>query len=287
MTQAQSDRLRVEKLVEQYFRTRGADVQRDVLLEGHQVDLVVLEQLPSGLPIRLVVEVKAQSSAVGLQAVHQMAGMASVLRGAAELFVLVAAAFTRSARAAADAAGIRLLVLDDLADPRQGLPNVLGLHDQIRLSAPNARTTVFLSYSHQDRRSLDRLLIHLRPIERSGAVDLWVDTRLKPGDPWREELDRAVRQARVAVLLVSADFLASDFIVENELPPLLVRAKAEGARILPVILSACGFTRNSDLARLQAINDPARPLTSVSRGEREALWDRVAREIAQSTSPAR
>jgi hypothetical protein len=286
VTEQQDEPARVEKIVAKYFRSRGANVQLHVLLAGHEIDLVVVERLPTGLPVRLVVEVKAYSRPVSLQAVQHFGLIASSLRGVADLFVLVSSGgFTNQARASADMLGLRLLELDDLSDPRRG-PSSLSSPEEVRLSAPTARTKVFVSYSHSDRRALDRLLIHLRPLERSGSVDLWVDTKLNAGDSWREELDRAVRQARVAVLLVSADFLASDFIVDNELPPLLLRAKAEGARILSVILSACGFTRNSDLARLQAINDPARPLSSMSRGEREALWDTVAREIIQSTSPA-
>jgi hypothetical protein len=58
------------------------------------------------------------------------------------------------------------------------------------------------------------------------------------------------------VLLISADFFASDFIDETELPPLLAAAEAKGVRILPVILSASRFARNKNLARFQAVNSP-------------------------------
>ena len=66
-----------------------------------------------------------------------------------------------------------------------------------------------------------------------------------------------------AVLLVSADFLASDFIADNELPPLLVAAENEGVIILPVIVSPCLFTNVPALARFQAVNLPSKPLSAL------------------------
>ena len=74
-----------------------------------------------------------------------------------------------------------------------------------------------MSYSHEDRPWLERLRVHLRPLERAGLVDLWDDRRIKPGTRWRDEIRNAMAEARIAVLLVSADFLASDFIASNEL----------------------------------------------------------------------
>ena len=80
---------------------------------------------------------------------------------------------------------------------------------------------IFISYSHKDQEYLNRILVHLKPIGKEDEIDTWSDLRLRPGDQWRKEIALALDQAAVAILLVSADFLASDFIVENELPPLL------------------------------------------------------------------
>ncbi len=83
-----------------------------------------------------------------------------------------------------------------------------------------ARTNVFISYSHKDKKWLERLQAHLKPLERAGLVDRWDDTRIEAGDEWRKEIRQALDAARVVVLLVSADFMASDFIAKDELPPL-------------------------------------------------------------------
>ncbi|HYR10634.1 MAG TPA: toll/interleukin-1 receptor domain-containing protein, partial [Longimicrobium sp.] len=121
------------------------------------------------------------------------------------------------------------------------------------------RIRVFISYSHADAEWLERLQKHLKPLQREG-IEVWDDTRLKAGEQWREEIREALAKTKVAVLLISADFLASDFIVTNELPPLLKAAEEDGATILPVIISPCRFTREASLSRFQAVNDPAKPL---------------------------
>jgi T3SS (YopN, CesT) and YbjN peptide-binding chaperone 3/TIR domain len=138
------------------------------------------------------------------------------------------------------------------------------------------RNRVFVSYAHRDRRHLERLRVHLRPLERSGEIDLWDDTRLQPGGDWRREISAAIASTKVAVLLVSADFLASEFIAGNELPPLLAAAREEGAVVLSVLVSPCRFTETPELNVYQAINDPVRPLAVLPVAERERVWVRVA-----------
>src|SRR5690242_13407994 len=110
------------------------------------------------------------------------------------------------------------------------------------------RTQVFVSYSHADSAAFARLKVHLRPFEREGRVDVWADVRLQPGQQWRQEIRNALDEAAAAVLLVSADFLASDFIATNELPPLLAAAKTDGVPILPVVVKPCAFSDVPELS---------------------------------------
>jgi hypothetical protein len=126
---------------------------------------------------------------------------------------------------------------------------------------------------------LDRILIHLRPVERSGKINLWSDTKIRAGDRWRDEIRKAVQEARVAVLLVSADFLASEFITTNELPPLLAAAEDEGARIIPVIVKPSRFVRDDSLSRFQALNDPKVPIIRMEEADREELYAKLAEVI--------
>lgn len=142
-----------------------------------------------------------------------------------------------------------------------------------------AKHKVFISYSHSDLEYLRRLLVHLKPLERDRQIDLWVDSRIKAGDNWKETIGQALEAASTAILLVSADFLASDFIVEDELPPLLRRAQEGGTRIIPVIVKPCRFTRDPHLSGFQAINDPDKPLVMLGEGNRESVYDSIAREV--------
>jgi len=140
---------------------------------------------------------------------------------------------------------------------------------------------VFISYSHVDAECVSRLLVHLKPLERQKAILSWSDQRIRAGDKWREQIEANLKEAAVAVLLVSADFLASDFIVDNELPPLLARAESKGLRILQIVLKPCGFNRDVILSKFQAVNDPRKPLLGLDHIGQEAIYDQVAEEIAR------
>lgn len=148
-------------------------------------------------------------------------------------------------------------------------------------SRTHERPKLFISYSHADTACLDRLLVHLKPLERANTVVAWSDRRIRTGDKWKVELEQTLDDAVIAILLVSADFLASDFIVNNELPPLLIKADAKGLRILPVVLKPCGFRRDPVLSTFQAVNDPVIPLLGMSLMEQESIYDKIADEVAK------
>ena len=140
---------------------------------------------------------------------------------------------------------------------------------------------VFVSYCHADAAWLDRVKIHLRPLVRQTGIDLWDDSRIAPGQTWQEEISKALARARVAILLVSADFLASDFVVNNELPPLLHQAARGGLLIVPLIVSHCLFREHEELARYQCVNNPDRPLSDMSVGDAEATLVALGRSVDQ------
>lgn len=144
------------------------------------------------------------------------------------------------------------------------------------------RTQVFISYSHHDAQWLERLQVHLRPLVRESTIEVWNDKLIKPGTNWAAEIQSALAKSKVAILLISADFLASDFIASNELPPLLHAAEEDGAIIIPVIVSPSIFLRMEKLARFQAVNDPSKPLVNMTRGEQEAVFVKLA-ELVELT----
>jgi tetratricopeptide (TPR) repeat protein len=151
---------------------------------------------------------------------------------------------------------------------------------------------IFISYSHKDRDWLERLQVHLKPLERDGLFEFWDDTRIRTGDEWRKEIKDALNSAAAAVLLISADFIASDFIAAEELPPLLAAVEKEGVKILPLILSPSRFENIKSLSRFQSVNPPSKPLIKLEKGEQEEyllkLSDDVLRAVKDAqTKPAR
>ncbi|HBL29579.1 MAG TPA: hypothetical protein DD490_22320 [Acidobacteria bacterium] len=154
-------------------------------------------------------------------------------------------------------------------------------------SASGRPLSVFVSYSHRDKEWLDRLRVHLKPLERNGTIEVWADTGLETGQVWLDGIRRGLAEASAAVLLVSADFLASDFIAGEELPPLLEAAASRGVALLPLYLSPCRLASVPALARLQSVNPLDRPLIALSRPEQEAVFVRLAEAVeAALTSPA-
>jgi hypothetical protein len=142
------------------------------------------------------------------------------------------------------------------------------------------RTSVFISYSHADSQWLRLLNTHLKPLVRDQKLEIWSDQKIRKGERWRDRIHKQMAMARVGIFLVSADFLASDFIHAEELPPLLKAADREGATLLTVIVRPCaGAFQDSPLSQLQAMNGPHVPLSGMSKTQREQVMASVYDEL--------
>lgn len=155
--------------------------------------------------------------------------------------------------------------------------------DQLPIAVPpvKPKSRVFISYSHSDEKFLVRILVHLRALELHGLIEQWSDQKIKAGENWKEQIEQALDTAKVAILVVSADFLASNFIINHELPKLLEKAESEGTVILPIVVKHCRFARDSELKCFQAINDPAKPLDGQTDNECEKVFDSLSQRIEQ------
>lgn len=146
-----------------------------------------------------------------------------------------------------------------------------------------ARRHIFISYSHKDKKWLNKLQTILKPLERKGLIETWSDTQIKPGTNWQEEINKALSLAKAAILLVTPDFLASDFIANNELPPLLEAAKEEGLIIYWIAVSHSLY-QVTDIATYQAVNDPSEPLDSLAPPKLNRELVLIAKKITESGS---
>lgn len=145
-----------------------------------------------------------------------------------------------------------------------------------------ARPKIFVSYAHTDKEWLERMNVHLKPLERSHNVELWTDQKIGVGKRWLDEIQTALDESHVAVLLVSAHFLASDFIADGELPPLLQKAVQEGTRIMPVIVGSCDFRGHPDLGAFQSANDPDAPLQGLTPVQVDQVFVKLKRAIEEA-----
>ncbi|HKN84832.1 MAG TPA: toll/interleukin-1 receptor domain-containing protein [Pyrinomonadaceae bacterium] len=141
------------------------------------------------------------------------------------------------------------------------------------------RTTVFVSYSHKDLVWLERFKEHVAVLRRRGLVDIWEDTRIGTGSDWRSEIDIALSLAKVAVLLVSPAFLASDYIWSEEMPRMVAHS-FQGMKILPLIIRPCAWREAEELTNLQARPSEGRPLSSGTDSEIDTALAAFAHELA-------
>jgi len=149
---------------------------------------------------------------------------------------------------------------------------------------PMTRNQVFISYSHQDQEWLTELQKHLKPLIRKQTVDIWDDTKIQAGAEWRKAIETALVTARVAVLMVSPNFLASDFIADNELPPLLDAAQTEGLTVIWIPISYSMY-EETEIEKYQSAYPPNQPLNSLSQSAKNQAWVNICKKIKAAANP--
>ena len=145
----------------------------------------------------------------------------------------------------------------------------------------NVKLSIFVSYAREDRKIVEGLRKPFAPLERKFGCELiWDDSRLSAGDPWRTQINCSLMEARIAILLVSQDFLASTFIQESELPILLVRYREGDLELIPVLVGPVDI-EETGLADLQFLNPPELPLKKLSEYDQETWYLELAKRVKQ------
>jgi hypothetical protein len=125
-----------------------------------------------------------------------------------------------------------------------------------------ARGTVemFFSYSHKDEKLRDKLVNHLAQLKNEGILRDWHDRKISAGIEWHGQINGHLNSAHIILLLVSSDFLASQYIHDVEVKRAMERHEAGEARVIPVILRPCDW-HSARFGKLQALPTDGKPIT--------------------------
>jgi TIR domain len=146
---------------------------------------------------------------------------------------------------------------------------------------PLAGRSVFVSYSHKDELYREKLRISLSQLQRENLITVWHDRKILPGQEWEREIDRNLENAEIVLLLVSPDFLASEYCTGREMLQALERHRSGSATVVPIIVRPSDW-QNSPLASLQALPTEGRPVSSWKN--KDKAWLNVARGLRQLIS---
>ena len=151
-------------------------------------------------------------------------------------------------------------------------------HSIDNAAASAAAVEIFYSYSHKDEKLRDRLEKHLSILKREGVIAGWHDRKIAGGKEWAKQIDDHLNSAQIILLLVSADFVASDYCYGVEVTRAMERHEKEGARVIPVILRPCDWS-TAPFGRLEGFPKDAKPITKWSN--REEAFTNVALGIRE------
>ena len=168
----------------------------------------------------------------------------------------------------------------------------------IPLKGPVSRTTrlrlgfeageqplrVFFSYSHKDEGLRNELETHLKLLQRQGLISSWHDRKIMASEDWGQMIDDNLEAADIILLLVSADFIASEYCYEKEMKRALERHVAGEARVIPVIVRDVNWQK-APFANIQAL--PKDALAVTKWPDRDSAWRNVAEGIERMAEEVR
>jgi len=151
--------------------------------------------------------------------------------------------------------------------------------------------TVFISYSHKDETWKDRVMTHLGVLEKQGHLKLWNDRDIKSGAAWFPQIQDELNNAKVVVMLITANFLVSEFILGKEVPVILQRRESQDILVLPLVLEPCGWEAVEWLSAMPLLPKDGKPLSTFKKPKADTELANLARLIHRSlknkeTAPA-
>lgn len=135
---------------------------------------------------------------------------------------------------------------------------------------------LFISYSHKDQNYLDELSTHLSLLRREKIIADWSDRKIAAGEEWEKQIDANLEQADIVILLVSPDFIASDYCYGKELTCALDMHESGTARVLPIIIRPCEWS-DAPFSKIQLLPKDGQPISKW--GDKDDAWLAVTRQL--------
>jgi len=140
---------------------------------------------------------------------------------------------------------------------------------------------VFISYSHKDEIWKDRLLPQLKTLQQLDRIVVWDDRQIDAGDKWYPEIKAAMEKARVAICLISPNYLASHFCVKEEVPFLLQRCEKEGVILIPILIEPCVWELHEWISATQMLPRDGKAVSPDFKDQENVVFVEVARTIVR------
>jgi internalin A len=163
--------------------------------------------------------------------------------------------------------------------------------ERMTMSEQTQAVRLFYSYSHKDESLRNELETHLKLLQRQGIIESWYDRDIEAGDEWKRKMDDNLERADIILLLVSADFIASDYCYEIEMKRALERHESGEARVIPVVVRDVNW-RAAPFSKLQALPKDAQAVTKWP--DKDSAWrnvsegiEKVARQMRKNHSRPR
>ena len=166
---------------------------------------------------------------------------------------------------------------DDTATERGGAESATAAN----LGEANQPLATFISYSHKDEAHRERLETHLALLKRQGVLGIWHDRKIKPGEQLDKIIGRKLEEADIILLLVSADFLASDPCYEKEMQRAIERHEAGRASVMPIIVEACQW-KKAPFGELLALPEDGKAVATWDN--QDVAWSDVAAGIERTAN---
>jgi TIR domain len=165
-------------------------------------------------------------------------------------------------------------IIDTFSTPTQ-------IKGQRKLREENMPVKICFCYSREDEPLLKKIKAHLRPMQREGLIKIWYDREIDAGMEWEAEIKKQLESAEIILLLISSDFMDSDYCYSKEMQQALARHSNGEAKVIPIILRPV-YWQDAPFGKLQALPTETKPVTSWSNID-EAFLD-IATGIQKAIS---